>query len=111
VLELAGFVAPQDASLDGRSLADLATGARRGDPDAGTAFAAMIKDRSNPGGITAVIKGRWKLIENSDNLELYDVRTDPDERNNVLGQQPRVLEELRKLLADRTAAAATSPFD
>jgi arylsulfatase A-like enzyme len=71
----------------------------------------MIKDRSNPGGITAIIKGRWKLIDSNDNLELYDVRTDPDERNNVFGQQPRLLDDLRKLLAERTAAAAISPFD
>ncbi|HEY0986127.1 MAG TPA: hypothetical protein VGD80_03710, partial [Kofleriaceae bacterium] len=95
----------------GRSLADLATGARGGDPDGGVAFAAMIKDRSNPGGVTAVVKGRWKLIDTSDNQELYDVRADPGEHNNVLGQQPRLLDELRKLLAERTAAAATSPFE
>jgi len=111
ILELAGFVPPSGPALDGRSLADLATGARGGDPDGGVAFAAMIKDRSNPGGVTAVVKGRWKLIDTSDNQELYDVRADPDEHNNVLGQQPRLLDELRKLLAERTAAAATSPFE
>ena len=39
-----------------RSFADLATGKRNANPEAGTAFAAMIKDRSNPGGVTAVIQ-------------------------------------------------------
>ena len=50
------------STVDGRSLADLATGRRAPDPDGGLAFAAMIRDRSNPGGLTALIKGRWKLI-------------------------------------------------
>jgi len=110
VLELAGFDATRGASFDGRSLADLATGARPGDPDGGVAFAAMIKDRSNPGGITAVVKGRWKLVDNHGNLELYDTRRDPDEHDNVFGQHAGVVSELRRLLDARTAAGAASPF-
>ncbi len=49
VLELAGFEPPPAAEIDGRSIVDLATGRRAGDPAAGLAFAAMVKDRSNPG--------------------------------------------------------------
>lgn len=108
ILDLAGFVPPDAPTLDGRSLAGLATGARV-DPEGGTAFAAMIKDRSSPGGITAVVKGRWKLIDSNSNLELYDIRSDPNERNNALGQQPKILDELRQLLAESTAAV--SPFE
>jgi len=110
VLELAGFDPTHGASFDGRSIADLATGTRTGDPDGGVAFAAMIKDRSNPGGITAVVKGRWKLVDNHGNLELYDTRHDPDEHDNVLGQHPQVVTDLRTLLDARTAAGAASPF-
>jgi len=110
VLDLAGFVVPHDGALDGRSISDLVTGARTGDPDGGVAFAAMIKDRSSPGGLLAVIKGRWKLIENRGNLELYDTRGDPSERNNVLGQQPATMAELRRLLDQHAAAGALSPF-
>ncbi|HEX2687243.1 MAG TPA: sulfatase [Kofleriaceae bacterium] len=110
VLDLAGFVPPPGPSLDGRSIAELATGVRAGDPDGGVAFAAMIKDRSNPGGLTAVIRGRWKLVDNHANLELYDTRKDPDEHDNVLGQHPQEAAELRTLLDARTAAAAVSPF-
>lgn len=111
VLELAGFVPPRGASLDGRSIAELATGARAGDPEGGVAFSAMIKDRSNPGGITAIVKGRWKLIDNNANLELYDTRNDPDEHDNVLGQHQQVVGELRRLLDARTAAGTASPFN
>jgi arylsulfatase A-like enzyme len=111
VLELAGFVPPPGPGLDGRSLAALATGARAADPDAGVAFAAMIQDRSNPGGITAVIRGRWKLIDNADSFELYDTRADPDERTNLIGHESKIAAALRALLAERTAAAKVSPFD
>ena len=91
-----------------------------------TAFTAMIRDRSNDDGSTAVVRGRWKLI-NSDcnardkaptcvgrsgsNLELYDVRSDPDERSNLISTQPAVLDELRKLLLRSEDAASRSPFD
>jgi len=110
ILELAGFVAPRDASLDGRSIADLATGARPGDAERGVAFAAMIKDRSNPGGITAIAHGHWKLIDNNDELELYDFRNDPGEHDNVIGQHAREAAELHALLQAHLAAAA-SPFE
>jgi len=110
VLELAGFVAPDDASLDGRSLADLATGRRPGSADAGIAFAAMIKDRSNPGGVTAIARGRWKLIDDNSSLELYDTAADPGERDNVIGQHARIAGELRALLTAHAARAALSPF-
>ncbi|HEU4727165.1 MAG TPA: sulfatase-like hydrolase/transferase, partial [Kofleriaceae bacterium] len=111
VLELAGFVPPAGNGLDGRSLAALATGARAADPEGGVAFAAMIRDRSNPGGVTAVVKGRWKLIDNNGNLELYDTRTDPAEHDNVLGQHPGEAGELRALLEARVTAGTISPFD
>jgi arylsulfatase A-like enzyme len=110
VLDLAGFDATRGASLDGRSIAELATGARLDNPEGGVAFAAMIKDRSNPGGITAVVKGRWKLVDNNGNFELYDTRADPAEHDNVLNQHLAELGELRTLLDARTAAGAASPF-
>jgi arylsulfatase A-like enzyme len=110
VLDLAGFAAPGDDSLDGHSFADLATGRRPGDPDGGVAFAAMIKDRSNPGGVTAISRGRWKLIDDNDNLELYDTRADPGEHDNVIGHTPQIAGELRALLAAHAARARQSPF-
>jgi arylsulfatase A-like enzyme len=110
VLDLAGFAPPDVRSLDGSSFADLATGRRADDPDGGVAFAAMIKDRSNPGGLTAVSRGRWKLIDDNDNLELYDLRSDPDEHDNVIGHNARIAGELRALLAEHAARAQQLPF-
>jgi arylsulfatase A-like enzyme len=109
VLDLAGFLSAGVTSLDGRSFADLATGARTSDPDGGIAFAAMVKDRSNPGGMTAVIRGRWKLIDNAGNLELYDTRGDPNEHDNVANQHPREVGPLHRLLDGRFTSGETSP--
>ncbi|MBA3822221.1 MAG: sulfatase-like hydrolase/transferase, partial [Deltaproteobacteria bacterium] len=109
ILELAGFQAPATPRLDGRSIADLASGARVGSPDQGVAFAAMIKDRSNPGGVTAIVRGGWKLIDNGVSFELYDVKADPGERTNLIGQKPELVAELKRLLAERTAER--SPFE
>jgi arylsulfatase A-like enzyme len=110
VLDLAGFAPPPAAALDGRSLADLATGARTGSPDAGAAFAAMIQDRSNPGGMLAIALGRWKLIKHHGEFELYDTRADPDEHTNVIQAHPSEAAALRRALEDRISAAAVSPF-
>jgi arylsulfatase A-like enzyme len=111
IVELAGFRPPGGPSIDGRSLADLTSGARPSAPDTGTAFAAMIKDRSNPGGVTAVVEGRWKLIDSGSAFELYDIYNDTDERVNLANQRPEVVERLRVLLEARAAAANISPFD
>jgi arylsulfatase A-like enzyme len=110
VLELAGFVPPRGNSMDGRSLADLATGKRGSEDNGGVAFAAMIKDRSNPGGITAVIQGPWKLIEGP-TFELYNLQQDPNERSNVVTTRVPKYDELRKLLLKYKDAAKRSPFE
>ncbi len=110
IVELAGFQAP--ANLDGRSLADVITSKRASQPDTGTAFAAMIKDRSNPGGLAAFVRGRWKLLQSDAGLvELYDVIADPDEKTNVAAQQPELVRELTLLLEAKLAGAKQSPFD
>jgi arylsulfatase A-like enzyme len=110
ILELAGFEPPHGPSIDGRSVADLATGKRASIPEHGVAFAAMIKDRSNPGGITAIVKGRYKLIDNGSSLELYDLHTDPGERSNLISAKPPIVEELKKLLKQHLEAGSKSPF-
>jgi arylsulfatase A-like enzyme len=111
LLELAGFEPPQGPAIDGRSFADLATGKRVADPEAGTAFAAMIHDRSNPGGITAIIKGRWKLIDTAVGFELYDTRADPGEKVNLIANHPPAYDVLRKAMIQHREAAARSPFE
>ena len=71
----------------------------------------MIKDRSNPGGVTAVVHGRWKLIQTGSTYELYDTRADPEERSNVSSTRTEIAASMRRLLDEKQAAADQSPFD
>jgi arylsulfatase A-like enzyme len=109
LLELAGFEPP--AGLDGRSHADLARGRRRGDPAGGHAFAALVRDRSSRGGLAALVRGPWKLIDRDGQLELYDLRVDFGERVSLTASRPEVVAELAPLLRELIAAGQRSPFD
>ena len=66
----------------------------------------MIKDRSNPGGITALVRGGWKLIDNGVTLELYDLRADFGERSNLISRRPEIAGALEPLLRERQALGA-----
>jgi hypothetical protein len=70
----------------------------------------MVKDRSSPGGVTAINRGHWKLIDDNDRLELYDTAADPGERDNAIDRQPQIAAELRALLAAHAERASQSPF-
>jgi choline-sulfatase len=96
VLELAGYTPPP---MDGRSLASLATGARES-TEQGVAYAAMIKDRSNPGGVSAIVRGSWKLIVTGNRRELYDIKLDPRELSDRAASKPDLVRELAALLAE-----------
>jgi arylsulfatase A-like enzyme len=112
ILDLAGYEVPTGPTIDGHSLADLISGKRHGSPDTGDAYAAMIQDRSNPGGIEMVVRGRWKLIDNDGgNFELYDTRSDPDEHTNMYSARSTIGADLRKVLDWHREAADTSPFE
>ena len=110
LLDLAGFVPPRLPQMDGRSVADLVTGARNPDPDRGYAFAAQIRDRSVATGMRALIVGRWKLIYDGSAYELYDLRTDPHELHDLAGEAPHELARMKSLLAARAKLDATPPF-
>ena len=54
----------------------------------------------------AVVRGRWKLIDNEGRLELYDTVADPDDRQNLAEAQPELVRELQaELVAFRDAAS------
>lgn len=109
LLGLAGFAVPT-ARLDGISFADLATGKRAQNIEGGVAYSAMIQDRSNPGGLTSVVHGRYKLIDTPNGRELYDTRTDPTEHGNLIRARLGHLDGLVRDLEEHAAAAKQSPF-
>lgn len=106
MVELAGFAPPV---TDGRSLAPLLTSKRDADDRLGIAYAAMIRDRSNPGGVSALVVGAFKLISKDGKLELYDIKKDPNELDDLATKQPAKVEELRLLLEERENLTR-SPF-
>ena len=95
VLELAGYAAP---AADAASVAALATGAR--EPADGVAYAAMIKDRSNPGGVSALVRGAWKLLVTGNGRELYNIKLDPRELADQAASRPDLVRDLAALLAE-----------
>jgi arylsulfatase A-like enzyme len=110
LLDLAGFEPPTLPDMDGRSLADLVTGARAPDPDGGLAYAVMLKDRSSSQEAYAVVRGRHKLIDGPKGIELYDLVADPKEAKNLADEQPELRAELEAVLAERRALDARPPF-
>lgn len=112
LLEVAGVEKPADKILDGQSILPVLTGEgtlaerpifwhfpiylqaylKKGDPTQDPLF------RTRPG--SAIRKGDWKLIhyfENND-LELYNLKKDIEEKNNLTRAEPEKLNELLKIL-------------
>jgi len=42
----------------------------------------------------AVVRGRWKLIDDEGRFELYDTSADPEEQRDLAGERPEVVAEL-----------------
>jgi arylsulfatase A-like enzyme len=99
LLELAGLPVP--AGLDGISLASLLTG--RGPAPQRRLFwhfPHYTNQGSRPSG--AVRDGDWMLVEyyDAEQVELYDLRADPGERQDLAAHSPDRARELRTALAD-----------
>jgi arylsulfatase A-like enzyme len=107
IIDLAGRVPPGGATLDGHSFATALTGVRSSTTS--QAFAAILPDRG-PLTQMAIIRNAWKLIDNGSTVELYDLRTDIEERVNLASQRMQVVGELRALLTARVRAAQNPPF-
>jgi hypothetical protein len=54
----------------------------------------------NPIDSFAVISGRYKLVDHSGKRQLFDLRIDPDETNDLLLTEPVIAARLRKLLEE-----------
>jgi arylsulfatase A-like enzyme len=102
LLDLAGFVPPRHPQMDSESLGPLLRGQASDDLDAGEVYAVMVKDRSIKRNVRALVKGRYKYIEEdgTDLVELYDIIADPDEKKNLSKEQPDIVQRLRQRLAE-----------
>jgi len=112
LLDLAGYVPPGMPQMDGRSLAPILRGEEEPDRERGEAYSVMVKDRSVKRGMRAIVVGTYKLIESEDSkkVELYNLRRDRFERNNLSERKPEVVEKLRERMAALRAIDAIRPF-
>lgn len=117
VLEAAGLKTDRTVGpVDGQSLFTQWTGDAAATQSSERTFYWHLPHYTNQGSrpAGAIRRGRWKLIEDyeSDTAELYDLESDIGERNDVSGQHPDRVAELRDALKQwrvRTAAQSNSP--
>jgi arylsulfatase A-like enzyme len=110
ICDIAG--AAQGSNIDGVSLRQTL---RNNRPTARDTLFWHYPHYSNQGGVPsgAVRKGDWKLIEfyEDGRLELFDLRTDPGERRNLIKAEPRRAGELHALLRKwRESVNASMPL-
>jgi len=91
-IELCGLDIPAGLSFDGVSVAGLLTGTSETLP--GRVHFLQYRQNTNPPEkwSNAVMTRQWRLIRGN---ELYDIKNDPEQRNNIAEQYPAVVERLR----------------
>lgn len=110
-LEAAGLAKPADT--DAVSLLPILRGEA---PPAAPRDLYFVRREGGPayGGKSyeALIRGEWKLLQNSPYapLELYNLKDDPQERTNVIAQQPKIVRELEGALRAHIQRGGATPW-
>jgi arylsulfatase A-like enzyme len=110
ILDLAGLPLQPRLHLDGASIRPLLRGDRRSREPLFWHYPHYGNQGGAPGG--AIRKGEWKLIEwyEDGQLELFNLASDPGEKQNLAGKFPARVRELHTLLRDwRRANGAVMP--
>ncbi len=100
-LELAGIPVPQEQIIDGRSMVSLLRGERDGEIAERDLFWHYPHYGNQGGEPSSIIRnGTWKLIHyyEDGHDELYNLDSDPGERNNLFAQYRSKAAELRQRL-------------
>ena len=106
ILAACGAKIPEDSDIDGKNLLPYWQREIPGSP-----HDVLFWGRTN-GPRFAVRKGEWKLVCDSDKrqgqpeLGLYNLKADEGEKNNLLGRQKNIAEELSRLYSDFSARMA-----
>lgn len=68
--------------------------------------------RYNGKSYEAIIRGDWKLMHNSpfEPLELYNLKDDPQEQTNLMGQRPGITRELQTALRRHIQRGGVAPW-
>ncbi len=93
LIDLCGLAKPKDAGFDGTSLAGLLRGEADRLPDRMLVvqFSRMNAPRPSKGD-AAVLWGRWRLVADG---ELYDVRADPAQKDDLAASRADVVAKMR----------------
>jgi arylsulfatase A-like enzyme len=89
-VEFAGGALPKRLVLDGQSIAAPLLGEAAG--DLSSRHLLFFEE----GNLAAVRSGRWKLHVSGSKLKLYDLESDPAEKNNLIKVRPEIARELRR---------------
>lgn len=93
---------PGQPPLDGVNLVPFLTGANRGAPH------ARLFWRMDAGAAFAVREGKWKWFRTYENApQLYDLSTDPGEKNDLAGKHPEIAARLAGAAAEWNRGLAT----
>lgn len=110
-LELAGAKVP--AGIDAVSLAPLLRGQPLNTPERELYFVRREGGKPYLGNAYhALIRGDWKILQNhpAQPYELYNVKNDPAEKNDVSSTNPAMLEELTKVLNRQIKCGEETPW-
>ncbi|MFQ6034271.1 MAG: arylsulfatase [Sedimentisphaerales bacterium] len=97
LIELCGLNKPVGIKFDGDSLAGLLAGYNKNWPDRTLVTDSQRIEHPEKWRKSAVMTDRWRLINGR---ELYDIKVDPAQENNVAREYPEVVETLRQNYED-----------
>jgi hypothetical protein len=93
LIELCGLKKPRGVQYDGDSLSPLLRGAAKKWPDRTLLVHSQRIEHPEKWRKSAVMTERWRLVNGK---ELYDVKADPGQKNNIADKHPRAVTKLRK---------------
>jgi len=95
--ELCGLKKPGGVKFDGDSIVRLLTGRDKNWPDRTLITDSQRIEHPEKWRKSAVMTDRWRLVNGK---ELYDIKADPSQRNDIADRRPQVVEKLRKIYED-----------
>lgn len=106
ILELAG-VEDEAIKMQGKSLVPVFRGKERKDREV---LVETFYPKENFGWseLVGLLAGKWKFIQ-APRPELYDLKTDPEERKNLYDYSKEIAEELKKKLENLLLSIGSSP--
>jgi arylsulfatase A-like enzyme len=97
LIELCGLKKPRDLEFDGDSLVRLLTGRDSSWPDRILVTDSQRIEHPEKWRKSAVMTDRWRLINGK---ELYDMKSDPRQENDIADANPLIVEKLRQAYED-----------